>query len=1358
MAELVSIKVVTSGVTAALADLTKLKSSVDYLNTKPIKIQVQAVGVDNVTKEMVKYANAQAKITQSNNKLAIAEQKVALQRERNIGATQKQTTAQQQNNKATKEATGLNNLLGDSLKNVAAKMVAWQLMGTAVATAIKSFKEALATLREVDQQLTNIQKVSDLTASEIKKIGDSAYDTASKYGVSAQKYLEAVYTFQKAGLGDSAEEMAELATKTMLVGDTTSAVATRFLISANAAWKLGGNIQALSKLVDEADYINNNYATTLEDIATGLPIVGAAAAQAGMTAEQTMSAIGTIVATTGQSASKASTALRAIIMNLIGQTGELEDGVQVTEESIKSLNDVLNKYAGAELKAAQASGKILDPMKAIAALAEAAEDPLVKETELFSILASLGGKLRTTQLTALVNNQEMYNKMLNGTAQAAGTADREVSIMLESWNSKTQILKNTWQEFISHIISTKAIKGVLDGITLTIKFLDSGVGKLAITIGVVTGAVKLLSKAITALINSPKLAGLSAMGLGGLLSSLATNPFTWVAAATAAVYGLVKAYDKLNVTGQEHLEMSKQHLENYQQAQGEIDELTTKIDKNKELIEEANKLEDNDVYISRLQSENALLEAQLALKEQLAADEREAADRDARAAWNKQEYWVGTGQYATTYKGTVNGIDQYYAAEIGKSGDNGKGKGGTAYDRALYILDQLQRQGQFLDPQTIKDYESEIETLLQFLSKTAEGFDTTKEDAKDFASALSYVTKRYSLYKHGTEDAIKPTNDFTDATGDSTKQLEEQTAALEELQEATKAYNDAIDSVQSALSTLTAAQEEYNETGSLSVDTVQSLLALDAEYLDALIDENGQINLNSEAVSDLIDGKNILLERLAAEAIATYAVTTAQEMFGNELGNTETSAGKAKTKLEEASLAIVQTGMDASTATAELKGYWAALYGVGTEYGMSDEEFEAYANKVDEYASNVISTIRNTSLGLGGWSPKGSGSRGSSRSGSSGSTTDTELDSYKSAVSLAKQKLSFASESGASTAEQVALMRLVQEELHKEAEYLRGIEGESERVIALSTEWWTYQNKINKALEESKESYDDIKDAAIARIDAEEARVLGPLQEQLDNLKAQRDAMKDEREEEERLLEVEKARIALENAQKERNVRQYNAATGQWEWVANAANVSAAQENLAQAEQSLSDFYYDREIAEIESQIASIQSDYSQQRVIAEMKANSAAWFDADEATKKDLRDKNFKLGTEQGWTRGDDGVWYDANGRPVYDGGGILHGVGGIKATRGDEMVLPPNMTARLLTAEATGAFDALLNHLGIVTSAANAYAGFGGGITKNSIGEQHNGDTFYIDGVMMQNITESTTLGQLARTARTLNLCKGA
>ena len=90
--------------------------------------------------------------------------------------------------------------------------------------------------------------------------------------------------------------------------------------------------------------------------------------------------------------------------------------------------------------------------------------------------------------------------------------------------------------------------------------------------------------------------------------------------------------------------------------------------------------------------------------------------------------------------------------------------------------------------------------------------------------------------------------------------------------------------------------------------------------------------------------------------------------------------------------------------------------------------------------------------------------------------------------------------------------------------------------------------------------------------------------------------------------------------------------------------------------------------------------------------------------------------------------------------------------------MILPPDMTRKLLAAQNTGAFDALMRNLGIVVGAANRIAASPSASgTRNTIGSQHNGDVFYINGELAEYVTSGTTMGQLADLARNLGLRKG-
>ena len=115
--------------------------------------------------------------------------------------------------------------------------------------------------------------------------------------------------------------------------------------------------------------------------------------------------------------------------------------------------------------------------------------------------------------------------------------------------------------------------------------------------------------------------------------------------------------------------------------------------------------------------------------------------------------------------------------------------------------------------------------------------------------------------------------------------------------------------------------------------------------------------------------------------------------------------------------------------------------------------------------------------------------------------------------------------------------------------------------------------------------------------------------------------------------------------------------------------------------------------------------------------------------------------------------IWYATqavagNDADTYDSGGVLHGIGGIKATAQDEMVLPPDITNALLSPVSNGLVSSRLNDirmwLGMKPEA---------GTTRNSIGTQNNGDNYIMNGVSIgEQAARSTTVYDLAHIARNL------
>ena len=364
----------------------------------------------------------------------------------------------------------------------------------------QAINEALAEMKRVDDELVVVRKVSQASADEIQAYQERAYETAKQYGVAASDYLASVASFVRAGYRENAGDLAELSIKTQLVGDVTEEVADQFLLSTDKAYQFNGSIQDLNRVLDSANEIDNKYATSIDKIASGMGIVAPVAAQMHVGVDELMASIGTITAVTQRTGTEAARALRAIFLNIVGDTKtEIDEGVTWTTGEIAGLRDVLKKYVPDLVEEADLKGKIIDPMRAIEGLSKAMKEGLLSEQELMSMVSDIGGKLRSSQLLALIQNWDMYSSMLEDIGGAAGSADREVANALDSWTRKSEILKATWTEFINDIVDTDQIKNFLDRLREIVEFLQDheGIVKTILAGIVAIEGYRIFDRAIT---------------------------------------------------------------------------------------------------------------------------------------------------------------------------------------------------------------------------------------------------------------------------------------------------------------------------------------------------------------------------------------------------------------------------------------------------------------------------------------------------------------------------------------------------------------------------------------------------------------------------------------------------------------------------------------------------------------------------------------------------------------------------------------------------------------------------------------------------------------------------------------------
>ena len=1112
----------------------------------------------------------------------------------------------------TDKLTNSTNVLGDTFGHIVGKITIWQVVNAAVAKVKRSFTEAIDTMKQVDTEMTAIQKVTGNTAAEMEKLGNTAYEAASKYGVAVTDYLESVGTFAKAGYKDMSEDMAELATKTQLVGDVTSSIANQFILSADAAFKFEGNVTALNTVLDKANEIENNYATSIQKMAEGFPIVANVASMANMSIDELMAALGTITAVTQESGTKAATALRALILNIIGDTEtEIEDGVAWTKEEIESLNDALWIYAEDAMKAAQASGKIVDPMKAIAALSQAYKDGLLSQAELAELESKLGGKLRTNQLDALIKNYDMYAAMLDKVANSAGSADKEVDIMLTSWDAKAKILNNTWTKFIADTVDSNWAKGFLD----TLTWLIDGFGNLgtAVTIfgGVlvafkwnsIVGSFKTLGSVIGALpmlFSSAKggAAGFDA-GMKALNVSL-TSTQLLVGAVVVAISGLVIAYNKIKTSIEESRQAAIDAGEASSTEAMEIVSLYQNYEDLRKAVEDGtgSKTEFIDVsdrLIDKLGIEKSSV---YDLKKELGG--LSGAYKEAAAA--KIESALYDAKNATLAAG-ANLTGNKYAIQLGLNTDE--------EDVLKHYDDLISRRNQLIDSGSTdnflyRDVIKEIETLKPLV----EEYNSAVENQTYLEGALKAAQDGTLDSYLKSEDAI---NDYSDALDNA---AEAEKTTVETLQE----YAKTLKQQESDLTTASQALAEYQQNGRVSASTMKSLISMSDQYVNALTDENGKLDVSEkklrdlvEAILDDVDATNNLIGVTKKSSGAMGSFVTGLKNAAKQSGVTDDAIDGVVAQMiifnntalsVSDKIAALQTlALQAGVTQSAIAGI--SLNNIGrdagmtaeeaqTKYGMSAAEAQRYVKSQAEKARNNDQALIDYWNSLASKIPETKTS-----SGGGGSSSDANLEAHKQKVELLKSELTLLEKQNASEDTQKDKMRQIQQALHAQAQYLRSIGGSQSDINALSAEWWEWQEKINGTLKNTDDLLNELQGVMsdkLSDLSDQRQNELDAIDAQIDALKQQKDTRDEQLDLEEKILAVQQAQAKLANAQNERTVRQYNARTGQWEWVADQKEVDSAQKALDEAKKDLEDFKanmaYEAALAELEAQKKTINEQY----------------------------------------------------------------------------------------------------------------------------------------------------------------------
>ena len=357
--------------------------------------------------------------------------------------------------------------LKDQMKQAANSFTQWISVSSAIMGVVYNTKQAVSELKDLDDILTEISKTSDLTTEQLKNLGDTAFDTASKYGKKASDYLTGVQEMYRAGF-DNAEQMAELSVLAQSAGDMDATLSNNYLMATNAAYKYKGSIEDLNNVLDSQNYITNNAAISMKDIADATTETASVAAEFGVQIDELSALIATATANTRESGSEVGTALKAILINLQDTTS-------------KPVTDTFDALGISMTKVVDGAEKLKTPIELLYELADAYNSLPEGDVMRANILNDIGQKRHANVLASILSDMSGYQKMLDlyNSTSANGSAFKEAEKSSNNLTGSLNRLSNTWTDTVENIVNSDTLKGAVN----LLNSLLSGVNKLTDALG-----------------------------------------------------------------------------------------------------------------------------------------------------------------------------------------------------------------------------------------------------------------------------------------------------------------------------------------------------------------------------------------------------------------------------------------------------------------------------------------------------------------------------------------------------------------------------------------------------------------------------------------------------------------------------------------------------------------------------------------------------------------------------------------------------------------------------------------------------------------------------------------------------------
>ena len=779
--------------------VNELKQEISMLTTKLDLLEKGMTGTDA--------------LTEATENRALAEQRVK--------------TAIAESNTKGKEQLTLVDKLKSSFKDYFNNFMSYGLVNNAINAMTTAIRQSIDTVIELNAAMTDVQMVTGETASQTAELAREYSEMAQSLGATTTQIANGASEWLRQG--KSIEETNQLLEASMVlskVGAIESSQATELLTSTLNGYKM--EAEDAMHVVDAMSKVDLEAATSVEELAVALQSTANMARVNGVGFEELLGMVGSVSEATRRSASVVGNSFKTIFSRLTNVAAG-----KMTDDQGEALNDVEQVLNGLNIKLRDTTGQFRNMYDVISDVADNWQN--YTNVEQAWIATSVAGTRQRETFLALMENWDRSLELSAAAMNSEGMAMEKMDIYLQSIQAHINALKAAFENLVYSEGFVNLINFVLESITKLINLIDVLANNKFVQLTTIFGAAVVavnkfsnalknantvgqkLPKVISTIssvsktfmdgfvpwaANGSKLIGVMG-GLKAVIVSLTkamlASPLFWGVVAAGTVYGIVKAVDALITTTEE-----------YKETLAEIESQLSEVSGKRKALEEKAEVEQlteaEQAYLDILKAEESILDRR---RKETAQKTYESEARDVERggtdfmAWARELAWNNAaaqanmndpfnlapdvGPYNVAVEELTKNIEEYKQVTQDLNNSNGK---------SLEEYEELQsRQTELSDALLVH--------ISRITKAKEEGLELTDTDKQ-----LAEIMEEAGITAESLSDALKGVSNELDGTGDDIQRITQEVSGL-----------------QSAYDNLISVEEEIAETGTLSIETLDSIVS-----------------------------------------------------------------------------------------------------------------------------------------------------------------------------------------------------------------------------------------------------------------------------------------------------------------------------------------------------------------------------------------------------------------------------------------------------------------------------------------------------------------------------------------------------